>query len=60
MRNPEETIGNLIDKQGISLIRSVDENGYLNTKAMFPPVKKESIKIFYWHTNLPSNKNKTL
>jgi general stress protein 26 len=54
MKNPEETIGNLIDKQGVSFISSVDENGYPNTKAMLPPVKREGIKIFYWHTNSPS------
>jgi general stress protein 26 len=54
MRNPQETIGNLIDRQGVSFISSVDENGYPNTKAMLAPVKREDIKIFYWHTNAPS------
>jgi len=54
MRNPAETIGNLIDKQNISFISSVDENGYPNTKAMLAPVKREGIKTLYWHTNSPS------
>jgi len=54
MRNPTETIGNLIEKQSVSFISSVDENGYPNTKAMLPPVKKEGIKTFYWHTNFES------
>ena len=54
MRNPVETIGNLIDKQSVSLISSVDENGYPNTKAMLAPVKREGIRTFYWHTNSPS------
>lgn len=54
MRNPQETIGNLIDKQSVSLISSVDKEGYPNTKAMLPPVKREGIKTFYWHTNAPS------
>ena len=54
MKNPEETIGNLIEKQSVSFISSVDENGYPNTKAMLPPVKREGIKTFYWHTNSPS------
>ena len=58
MKNPQETIGNLIDKQKISFISSVDENGFPNTKAMLPPVKREGIKIFYWHTNSPSMKIK--
>jgi general stress protein 26 len=54
MKNPAETIGNLIEKQGVSFISSVDENGYPNTKAMLPPCKREGIKTFYWHTNSPS------
>jgi general stress protein 26 len=54
MRNPVETIGNLIEKQGVSFISSIDENGYPNTKAMLPPCKREGIKVFYWHTNSPS------
>jgi len=54
MKNPPETIGNLIDKQSVSFISSVDEGGYPNTKAMLAPVKREGIKTFYWHTNSPS------
>ncbi|WP_010255850.1 pyridoxamine 5'-phosphate oxidase family protein [Treponema primitia] len=54
IKNPVETIGNLIEKQGISFISSIDENGFPNTKAMLPPVKREGIKTFYWHTNSPS------
>jgi general stress protein 26 len=54
MKNSVETIGNLIEKQGVSFISSVDEDGYPNTKAMLPPVKREGIKTFYWHTNSPS------
>jgi general stress protein 26 len=58
MRNPSEIIGNLIEKQSLSFISSVDENGYPNTKAMLPPVKREGIKTFYWHTNSSSMKIK--
>ena len=54
MKNSVETIGNLIEKQSVCFISSVDENGYPNTKAMLPPVKREGIKVFYWHTNSPS------
>jgi len=54
MRNSEDTIGNLIDKQSVSFISSIDENGYPNTKAMLAPVKREGIKTIYWHTNSPS------
>src|SRR5215469_14963019 len=58
MRNPVETIGNLIEKQSVSFISSLDENGYPNTKAMLAPCKREGIKTFYWHTNSPSMKIK--
>jgi general stress protein 26 len=54
MRNPQETIGNLIEKQGVSFISSVDKDGFPNTKAMLPPAKREGIKTFYWHTNTSS------
>jgi general stress protein 26 len=49
-----ETIGNLIEKQSVSFISSVDEFGFPNTKAMLSPVKREGIKTFYWHTNTSS------
>jgi len=54
MRNPVETIGNLIEKQSVSFISSIDEDGFPNTKAMLAPVKREGIKTLYWHTNSPS------
>ena len=34
MRNPEQTIGNLIDKQGVAFIGSVDDEGFPNMKAI--------------------------
>lgn len=54
IRNSEKTIGNLIDKQSVAFISSVDENGYPNTKAMLPPRKREGIKEFYFTTNTSS------
>ena len=54
LRDAEKTIGNLIDKQGISYISSVGNDGFPNTKAMLPPSKREGIKTFYWHTNTSS------
>jgi len=54
MRNPAETIGNLIDKQSVGFISSVDEDGFPNTKAMLAPCQREGIKTFFWHTNSPS------
>ena len=54
MRNPEQTIGNLIDKQGVSFISSMDDDGFPNTKAMLPPRKREGIRTFYFTTNTSS------
>ena len=54
MRDPEKTIGNLIDKQKTAYISSVDEDGYPNTKAMLAPRKREGIKTFYFTTNTSS------
>lgn len=54
MRDAVKTIGNLIDKQSVSFISSVDESGYPNTKAMLPPRVREGIKVFYFTTNTSS------
>jgi general stress protein 26 len=54
MRNPEQTIGNLIDKQGVAFISSIDAEGFPNLKAMLPPREREGIKHFYFTTNTPS------
>lgn len=54
MRNPEETIGNLADKQSIAYISSVDEEGFPNMKAMLAPRKREGIKVYYFTTNTSS------
>ena len=54
MRDPEKTIGNLIDKNSTPLISSVDEDGFPNTKAMLPPRKREGIKSFWFTTNTSS------
>jgi hypothetical protein len=49
LRDAEQTIGNMIDKQGISFIGSVDSDGFPNTKAMLPPRKREGIKFFLFY-----------
>lgn len=54
MRDPEQTIGNMADKQKIAFIASVDEQGYPNIKAMLQPRKREGIKVFYFSTNTSS------
>ncbi len=58
MRNPEQTIGNLIDKATLVCISYVDEEGFPLTKAMLPPRERQGIKTFYFTTNTSSNKVK--
>lgn len=54
MRNPEQTVGNIADKQKTAFIGSVDEQGFPNIKAMLQPRKREGIKTFYFTTNTSS------
>jgi general stress protein 26 len=54
MAMSNETIGKLIENTGFSIISSVDELGFPNTKAMLPPRKREGIKNLYFTTNTSS------
>ena len=54
MRDPEKTIGGLIDAANTSYISSVDDDGFPNTKAMLVPRKREGIHTFYFTTNTSS------
>jgi general stress protein 26 len=54
IRNPEQTIGKLIDKQAVSFAASVDKDGFPNMKAMLPPRKREGIRRFWFTTNTSS------
>ena len=54
MRDASKTIGNLIDKASVSIISSVDEDGFPNSKAMLPPRKREGIKHIFFTTNTSS------
>lgn len=56
MRNPEETIGKMIDKAGTSFISYTDSEGYPVTRAMLSPREREGIKTLYFTTNTSSNK----
>jgi general stress protein 26 len=49
-----KTIGNLIDKASVSIISSIDEDGFPNSKAMLPPRKREGIKHIFFTTNTSS------
>lgn len=54
MAMSNETIEKLIENAGVSIISSVDEFGFPNTKAMLPPRKREGIQNFYFTTNTSS------
>lgn len=54
MKNFSKTIECLIEHAGVSLISSVDESGFPNTKAMLPPRKIVGIKDLYFTTNTSS------
>ncbi|MDR2036096.1 MAG: pyridoxamine 5'-phosphate oxidase family protein [Coriobacteriales bacterium] len=50
----QKNIEDLIDRQKTTLVSSVDEQGFPNTKAMLSPRKREGIKVFYFSTNTSS------
>ena len=49
-----EAIEKFINKQKVSLICSVDNEGYPNVKAMLRPRKRNGLKEFYFSTNTSS------
>ncbi|MBP8784213.1 MAG: pyridoxamine 5'-phosphate oxidase family protein [Synergistaceae bacterium] len=55
MMNPEQTIGKILDRQGVVFISSIDADGFPNTKAVLAPRKKEGIKHLYFTTNTSSS-----
>lgn len=54
LKNPVQTIGNLVDAQKTAFIASVDAEGYPNMKAMLQPRKREGLKTFWFTTNTSS------
>jgi general stress protein 26 len=54
MRDAAKTIGGIIDKSGVSVIGSVDQEGFPNAKAMLKPRKRVGIKEIYFSTNTSS------
>lgn len=56
MRNPQQTIGNILSKQSSVYVSSIDEQGFPDTKALYSPRVREGIKVFYFTTNTSSNK----
>lgn len=54
MRDAHKTIGNLIDKQKVAYLSSIDEDGFPITRAMLMPRKRDGIKVMYFSTNTSS------
>ena len=50
----EDQITKLMDEADLSMISSIDADGYPNSKAMLPPRKREGIKKIYFSTNTSS------
>lgn len=56
MKDIEKTFGNMIDKQKICYISSIDKDGFPNTKAMLRPRKRNGLNEIYLSTNTSSLK----
>lgn len=54
MEGPTKTIEGIIRKATVSIISSVDKDGFPNTKAMLPPRKQVGLKELYFTTNTSS------
>jgi len=54
MRDPEKTIGNIIDKQSTAFIGSIDADGFPNVKAMLAPRFRVGICEFWFTSNTSS------
>lgn len=58
LKNPEQTIGKMIDRSNTSFISYIDDEGYPITKAMLKPRERNGIKEIWFSTNTSSNKVK--
>ena len=58
MKNPEQTIENMVDKCSTVFISYVDSDGFPITKAMLKPREHQGIRTFWFSTNTSSNKVK--
>lgn len=58
LKDPEKTIGKMIDKAGVSFLSCVDGEGFPITKAMLRPRERQGIRTLWFSTNTSSNKVK--
>lgn len=57
-KDPEATIGKMIDRAKISLLSYLDADGFPVTRAMLKPRERQGIKTIWFSTNTSSNKVK--
>lgn len=50
----EQTLADLIDRQAVAFIGSVDAEGFPGMKAMLAPRVREGLQVFYFTTNTSS------
>lgn len=56
MRDPEKTIGGIVDKAKLAFLSYLDAGGFPTTRAMLPPREREGIRVFWFSTNTSSRK----
>lgn len=56
MRDPEMTVGKLIDKASTCIVCSIDDEDFPVGKAMLPPRERNGICEFWFTTNTSSEK----
>ena len=54
MKNPDSTIGKIIDNSKVCYLGSVDSEGYPNAKAMLTVEQREGLRVVWFSTNTSS------
>ena len=60
IRNPEKTLGALIDRSSIAQLCYIDKDGFPVTRAMLKPMERNGLREFFFTTNTSSGKVKAL
>ena len=60
IRNPEKTLGALIDRSSIAQLCYIDKDGFPVTRAMLKPRERNGLREFFFTTNTSSGKVKAL
>ena len=56
IRNPEKTLGSIIDNSSIAQLCYTDKDGFPVTRAMLKPRERNGLNEFYFTTNTSSEK----